>query len=41
MPWAALPEVHAAVEALDGLPDPDANAKLTALLRRHGCRART
>jgi hypothetical protein len=32
----ALTEVHAAVEALDGLPDPDARATLGALLRRHG-----
>jgi hypothetical protein len=32
----ALTEVHAAVEALDGLPDPDANATLAALLKRHG-----
>ena len=33
----ALTEVHAAVEALDGLPAPDASATLTALLKRHGC----
>jgi hypothetical protein len=31
----ALTEVRAAVEALDGLPDADANATLTALLKRH------
>jgi hypothetical protein len=36
----ALTEVHAAVEALDGLPDADAHATLGALLRRHGRRAR-
>jgi hypothetical protein len=36
----ALTDVHAAVEALDGLPDADANATLTALLKRHGRRAR-
>ncbi len=36
----ALTEVHAAVEALDGLPDADANATLTALLKRHGRQAR-
>jgi hypothetical protein len=32
----ALAEVHAAVEALDGLPAPDASATLNALLKRHG-----
>ena len=32
----ALTEVHAAVEALDGLPASDATATLTALLKRHG-----
>ncbi len=32
----ALTEVHAAVEALDGLPAPDASATLSALLNRHG-----
>jgi hypothetical protein len=32
----ALTEVHAAVEALDGLPAPDAAATLTALIKRHG-----
>lgn len=31
-----LGEVHAAVEALDALPGPDATATLTALLHRHG-----
>jgi hypothetical protein len=36
----ALTEVHAAVEALGGLPDPDANATVTALLKRHDRRAR-
>jgi hypothetical protein len=36
----ALTEVHAAVEALDGLPDADANATITALLKRHGRQAR-
>lgn len=36
----ALTEVHAAVEALDGLPDADAQATLTALLKRHGLQAR-
>jgi hypothetical protein len=36
----ALTEVHAAVEALDELPAPDANATLTALLKRHGRQAR-
>jgi hypothetical protein len=32
----ALTEVHAAVEALDGLPAPDARATLNAMLKRHG-----
>jgi hypothetical protein len=32
----ALTEVHAVVEALDGLPDPDASATLGALLKRYG-----
>jgi hypothetical protein len=32
----ALTEVHAAVEALDALPASDANATLSALLKRHG-----
>jgi hypothetical protein len=31
----ALTEVHAAVEALDALPAPDASATLNALLKRH------
>jgi hypothetical protein len=31
-----LGEAHAALEALDALPAPDAHATLTALLRRHG-----
>jgi hypothetical protein len=31
-----LGEVLAALEALDGLPAPDARATLTALLKRHG-----
>jgi hypothetical protein len=31
----ALMEVHAAVEALDGLPASDASATLDALLKRH------
>jgi hypothetical protein len=35
-----LTEVHAAVEALDGLPATDAGATLTALLKRHGRHAR-
>jgi hypothetical protein len=37
----ALTEVHAAVEALDGLPATDASATLTTLLKRHGRRARS
>jgi len=31
-----LGEAQAALEALDALPAPDANATLTALLKRHG-----
>ena len=33
-----LSEVHAAVEALDALPAPDAHVTLTGLLKRHGLR---
>jgi hypothetical protein len=33
-----LGEAHAALEALDALPAPDARATLTALLKRHGMR---
>jgi hypothetical protein len=33
-----LGETLAALEALDGLPAPDAHATLTALLKRHGQR---
>jgi hypothetical protein len=33
---ATLGEAHAAMEALDALPAPDAQATLTALLKRHG-----
>ena len=36
----ALTEVHAAIEALDALPTPDASATLNALLKRHGRHAR-
>jgi hypothetical protein len=31
-----LGEVHAALEALEALPAPDAHATLTGLLKRHG-----
>jgi hypothetical protein len=31
-------EVHAALEALDALPAPDAHATLSGLLKRHGLR---
>ena len=34
-----LGEAHAALEALDALPAPDAHATLTALLKRHGVHA--
>jgi hypothetical protein len=35
-PGATLGELHAALEALDALPAPDAHATLVALLKRHG-----
>ena len=35
-PGATLGEVGAALEALEGLPAPDAEATLSALLKRHG-----
>jgi hypothetical protein len=34
----SLSEVHAALEALDALPAPDAHVTLTGLLKRHGLR---
>jgi hypothetical protein len=33
-----LSEVHAALQALDALPAPDAHVTLTGLLKRHGLR---
>jgi CBS domain containing-hemolysin-like protein len=35
-PGTTLAELHAALEALDALPAPDAHATLLALLKRHG-----
>jgi hypothetical protein len=35
-PGTTLGELHAALEALDALPAPDAHATLIGLLRRHG-----
>src|SRR3954451_11409755 len=35
-PSTTLGEVQAALEALEGLPAPDAEATLAALLKRHG-----
>jgi hypothetical protein len=35
-PDATLGELHAALEALDALPAPDAHATLVTLLKRHG-----
>ena len=35
---ATLGETHAALESLDALPAPDAQATLNALLKRHGTR---
>jgi hypothetical protein len=35
-PGTTLGELHAALEALDALPAPDARATLASLLKRHG-----